>query len=1627
MAKTVRSSLLLVLGWCVLLSAAHAQDTDFDAAWYNPSATYVKVAVIQDGVYQITGADLAALGLSTAGIAPDNIKLLKNGQEIPLWYQGDAGTLTAESKFLFVGQRNRGDEESWAYSNDPTLQSSTFFSLYTDTTFYWLSWDGASGARYQSASPTGGAAPDVFAFRDTLHFEEEEFYYDGDGTTNAENPFYTRGEGTYGSEFDHSGNNPTDPIEQEALTEALALARDTNPDDSVVVRVKLNSFTNTRHRFTLEVETDANGAQTRRLYDEEDWTGYAFRTLRAAFPAREVPANNQIRTYITSFNEFNAQPNETYFDWIDVSYVREMVAQDGALRIVYPDAAARRLNLSGFGDEPVLVFSPTDQRLFELTPTAGRVAFTDQPSRAPVYWAVASSAARTPAAFSVDQSSNWAATSHEADYVVITTPFLRASAEAFAAYRRMHNGHRVVIVEVQDLYDQFDYGRPTPLAIRRFVHQMQRWRTPPRYLLFWGDALYAGNKRISKLARPAWEVISYGKASSDGWFAMQYGGPEDWTETVAIGRVSIRDNETGVNFVQKLQNYESQPLGDWQKRMLVLVGGRGSGEQATLQSFVQPWARRAIAAPTGMDTLNFFRDSEAPLDASFQDTLRLALRQGASWLTYFGHSFAVGWEIVTDQPEDFDNAQRLPLAISLGCRTGAFAGGRSVQADTPVLAEKLVTESPNGAIAHWGSSGLGSVTASRDLGDLMHELVFTDTLRTIGEIFQEVKRRYAIRGPSLRDLTQFGLIGDPATRLDIPVLPDFEMTQDLIRITPEVPIPADEALVVRVRPKDLGLVPPDSITVQLAHIAPDGAETLYVQRVPPFRLIGETIFAVPIDKSIVGENRFRVTIDPENAYPEVTETNNTAERTHVVFSTGVSLIAPLDMNAVASTLPRLRVTFPRQDTEGINVLFELDTTPSYDSPDLRTFSTPATGTVAVWQLTEPLAANRAYYWRARIETDDGLINWQDASFFVEEGIAGTAWIQGGRLFDTNTQDFRLRREDDRWAFNDYSVEVAFNSERGGGQFKGQFVVNGEQYERLELGFGMLILDGRSGAVRATGSMPTYPNQFEDPAEAKAELESLVALINEGDYVYVRTRHLGNDGDLIIPEDIKDIFRALGSTAIDTLDYSNLWLLRTRAGHPEETQEWAVPAAVTNEISQEEILSFTHGEGQTTSSRIGPVRAWDRIEWQAELANTDSEIRIDVLDAAGTNTLIEGLTTKPADLSAIDPEEHPFLRLRATLVDSSQSSTPQLTQWRVHYAAIAELALDASSFTVSADTVQEAQTLTASASITNLSDQPADTVVFTLSITDFLNRTFPVATDTLLGLAAEETATVTFDVNTTGFAGRNVLRLEARQPGLTEPITFNNTAITEFRVQGDESAPLLRVTVDGEAYPNDPDPISNQQSPDIPLLPPQPTIEIVFSDDNAFKLLTDTTLAIVRLDGVRIPFTSPDLTFEPATSEKNEARILYTPDFTGDDGVHTLQVEAFDVSGNEAEGSPYQFHFRIESAFEIGTVYPYPNPMHRFTQFAFLLKGADPAVIDDFRIRIFTITGQVIQEFDLVENPALLDGGQFRIGWNKVFWDGRDADGDQVATGVYLYKVYLKVEGESIEANESPVEKIVVFQ
>jgi len=66
-----------------------------------------------------------------------------------------------------------------------------------------------------------------------------------------------------------------------------------------------------------------------------------------------------------------------------------------------------------------------------------------------------------------------------------------------------------------------------------------------------------------------------------------------------------------------------------------------------------------------------------------------------------------------------------------------------------------------------------------------------------------------------------------------------------------------------------------------------------------------------------------------------------------------------------------------------------------------------------------------------------------------------------------------------------------------------------------------------------------------------------------------------------------------------------------------------------------------------------------------------------------------------------------------------------------------------------------------------------------------------------------------------------------------------------------------------------------------------------------------------------------------------------------------------------------------------------------------------------RIKIYTSAGRVIKE-------VLVPAG---IGFNQIQWDGRDADGDYIANGVYFYRVVFKGTTEAV----SDIRKLVVLK
>ncbi|HWP82083.1 MAG TPA: type IX secretion system sortase PorU [Bacteroidota bacterium] len=123
-----------------------------------------------------------------------------------------------------------------------------------------------------------------------------------------------------------------------------------------------------------------------------------------------------------------------------------------------------------------------------------------------------------------------------------------------------------------------------------------------------------------------------------------------------------------------------------------------------------------------------------------------------------------------------------------------------------------------------------------------------------------------------------------------------------------------------------------------------------------------------------------------------------------------------------------------------------------------------------------------------------------------------------------------------------------------------------------------------------------------------------------------------------------------------------------------------------------------------------------------------------------------------------------------------------------------------------------------------------------------------------------------------------------------------------------------------------------------------------------------------------------------------------------EGRHTMLVKAWDIHNNSASVETF-FEVRVGSALSLVNVMNIPNPFSRTTMFTFQRPSTEPIEVE---VKIYTLSGRLIQ---------ILQSGNSTDRFVQIPWDGRDRDGNEIANGVYFYKVIAKslLEGRSAEA------------
>jgi len=202
----------------------------------------------------------------------------------------------------------------------------------------------------------------------------------------------------------------------------------------------------------------------------------------------------------------------------------------------------------------------------------------------------------------------------------------------------------------------------------------------------------------------------------------------------------------------------------------------------------------------------------------------------------------------------------------------------------------------------------------------------------------------------------------------------------------------------------------------------------------------------------------------------------------------------------------------------------------------------------------------------------------------------------------------------------------------------------------------------------------------------------------------------------------------------------------------------------------------------------------------------------------------------------------------------------------------------------------------------------------------------------------------------------------------------------------------------------------------------PEIEILFDDaayQNAYLVGPQPKLIVKLSDetGINTTGTGVGHKMEGILNEDESKPLDFTNYFTGDldaggtsgqinykfstlnQGDYNLLVKAWDVFNNFSSEDSY-FTVVNDDELVLRDVYNYPNPFALNTTFTFQQNLAKPI---DVMIKVYTIAGRMIKE---------IEEKNINQKFVKINWDGRDADGDMLSNGTYLYKVAVKtVDGE----------------
>jgi hypothetical protein len=679
----------------------------------------VKILTDHEGWYRVTQPQLVAAGFGSNTEAR-SLHLFAEGVEQPIRITGASPRFGPQAAIEFYG--------------------TAIDTPYSGQRVYWLVASNQPGKRISTESATGSDGPLAQSFIQTLELKPRTTYFAALLHENTDNFF-----------------GPL--VSPDPAIQTVNVSNLVNGDGTFEIALQGVTL-GQQHNVSVML----NGATLGNVNFVDQEEGKA----RFQIPA-SVLANGANTITLTAQQGDN---DLSVVNYINLSFPHSFAAESDFLK--FTANAGQSVNVGGFVHAPL--------RLIDITNPAQPFIVTSHTTtqngtyalEASIPWtsagrhtllALSDAQLAVPSAVMFHHPSGLHTPQVGAEAVMLTAPQFADQIRPLAELRRSE-GKLVAVVNVNDVYDEFNFGEPTPYAIRAFLRTATRtWHTAPHYLLLAGDASVDPRNYLGfgffDFVPTKIVITSALKTASDDWFS-------DFENTgfakIATGRLPARTASDMQTMVSKIAGYNSAPAGSWTNQSMLVA----DIDDPSL-SFTQAAMSVQNMLPQTMTVTDVFASTLGAGTA--RQNLLAGINAGQLLVNYNGHGSVEIWGsgLFDDTvAASLNNGNKLPMFVAMNCLNGFFH-----DVYTESLATALMLAPNGGAVSVWASSGLTEASPQFQMDQALMQGLFSQPSTTIGDAVL-----FAKSGIADADTRKtFILFGDPMMRLKTadstqPALPD---------------------------------------------------------------------------------------------------------------------------------------------------------------------------------------------------------------------------------------------------------------------------------------------------------------------------------------------------------------------------------------------------------------------------------------------------------------------------------------------------------------------------------------------------------------------------------------------------------------------------------------------------------------------------------------------------------------------------------------------------------------------------------------------------------------------------------------------------------------------------------------